>query len=277
MTQDPKPLAAHLALAAALARTWGTSQALRAPEWQTAVPDEATAYAVQEALSEQLAWHPLPDATEASAGTPTRLPVRHWKSGGAARDAALSHAPLAPAGVRTSPADFQDLALRLLCVEAEIALRLGTPVTPAQAAALNPAEALQYVDAFAVSAELVASRWQESSSTPALLRQADCLTHGALALGPWQAITPGKLPDWSTLGCWIQRNEAPPVRAQGSHPLGTPAWLVPAWLRHLTRHGATVPAGTVVTTGAWLVVGGIQAGDTLHVGFEGLGEISLRI
>jgi 2-keto-4-pentenoate hydratase len=42
----------------------------------------------------------------------------------------------------------------------------------------------------------------------------------------------------------------------GGHSLGNPVAVLPAWLQHLTRLGATVPAGTVVTTGAW---GGLHA------------------
>jgi 2-keto-4-pentenoate hydratase len=62
---------------------------------------------------------------------------------------------------------------------------------------------------------------------------------------------------------------------RGGHALDDPAWLLPAWLRHVSRTGLTVPAGTVVSTGAW---GGMQAlskaslaGVPIDLSFEGLG------
>jgi 2-keto-4-pentenoate hydratase len=76
--------------------------------------------------------------------------------------------------------------------------------------------------------------------------------HGALVLGAW---VPYVARDWSTQPCRVLRSDhVPPLERSGTHPLGDPAWLLPQWLRHATRHGATLRAGTVVTTGAWIVV-----------------------
>ena len=56
------------------------------------VPASAdAAYAVQAAVARALGWF--------GTGVP-----RHWKSGGPSRDAVLTHAPLPPAGVWSSPA-----------------------------------------------------------------------------------------------------------------------------------------------------------------------------
>jgi len=61
--------------------------------------------------------------------------------------------------------------------------------------------------------------------------------------------------------------DAAPTERIGTHSLRDPAWVLPQWLRHATRHGATLPAGTVVTTGTWagvvplaLVAGGSVVG-----------------
>lgn len=232
-----------------------------AAHWALAVPDAEAAHALQQAVGEALGEWP--------AGA---LPT-HWKSGSAARDVPLVHAPLLPSGVHGDGADLRAQAwlLQPPLVEAEIALRLGQPVDPATAAALHPDAAVDLIDALAVAIEVVDSRWRELTHTPALLKLADFQVHGALVLGPW---LPWRRIDWSaqvgTLCCGDAVHGF-----SGSHPLGTPTWLLPQWLRHLTRHGATVPAGTVVTTGAWC--GGVPAapGDGVVARFDGLGEVRL--
>lgn len=253
-------------LAAALAQAWAEGLLLPSGAWASALNNSEDAYLAQELLALRLAWADV-----------TTGQVRCWKSGGPSREAALAHAPLAPTGVRSGEADFSDLQLREPGIEAEIALRLGEDVSSDRAANLSYEDASRLIDAYTVSAELVSSRWLEAGEAPALLRQADCLSHGALALGEWQPWVANATPDWTRLGCWIQRNEDAPHRARGSHSLADPAWLLPAFLRHLSRRGATVPAGTVVSTGAWLALSDLAAGDHLRIGFEGLGELSLRL
>jgi len=53
--------------------------------------------------------------------------------------------------------------------------------------------------------------------------------------------------------------------------------VLPQWLRHATRQGATVPAGSVVTTGTWVGMLPAQAGDEVAVDFAGIGSASLRL
>jgi len=257
------------ALAAALAQAWQQDLLLPSDAWSSALSDGEDAYLAQELLALRLGWA---DVTTGQVGC--------WKSGGPSRQALLCHAPLAPRGVRSAglaELDFSDLHLREPGIEAEIALRLGVDVSPARAAQLSHAEASTLIDAYAVSAELVSSRWLEAGEAPALLRQADCLSHGGLALGEWKPWRAQARPDWRRLGCWIQRNQDAPKLNRGSHSLEDPVYLLPSFLRHLSRRGATVPAGTVVTTGAWVVQADLSAGDRLRVGFEGLGELSLRL
>ena len=81
-----------------------------------------------------------------------------WKSGGPSRDAVLTHAPLPPQGVWTSPANAREHPFRLRVIEAEIALRLGAEVSAARAASLTPADAASLVESMAVSIEIVDSR-----------------------------------------------------------------------------------------------------------------------
>jgi hypothetical protein len=247
-------------LAQALALAWREHRLLDAAHW--GLSDETQVYAVHDGLVALLGWQP--------GGRP-----QCWKSGGPSREATVMHAPLAPDGVRDGPADFADLRLRAPAIEAEIALRLGTPVTAAQAAGLGRDEAVALIDAMSVSAELVTSRWQQGGDAPALLRMADCQSHGALALAAWQPLR--RDIDWAAQRCSIRINDGAAQEARGSHTLGDPSWLVLDWLRHATRRGAELPAGSVVTTGAWLVVKGLQAGDRATVAFDGLGSVEVRV
>lgn len=231
-----------------------------------ALPDVDTACAVQHATGVALqAW------------APGEVPA-HWKSGAGHRGATLTHAPLMLAGVTTdshfaAPANLRSHHFFRPAIECEIALRLGRDVTPAQAAALrHDDDPAGLVDAMAVSIEVVDCRWVDDGSLPPLLRLADFQSHGALVLGTW---VPWRAVDWSRQAGELRVNDAPPVRYAGSHPLGTPEWLLPIWLRHLTRHGATVPTGTVVTTGTWSGQVPLQRGSCVQVAFEGIGEAAL--
>jgi 2-keto-4-pentenoate hydratase len=170
-------------------------------------------------------------------------PLDRWKSGGTGPQGPFSHSPVNPvAGAQA-----------LLGLEAEIALRVGADGSP---------------EAMCIAVELVASRWAEGLDAPALLRMADFQSNAGLLLGEWQ---PYRALDWANVE-W--RLSTPQVQRRGGHSLADPAGVLPAWFRHATRHGATVKAGTVVTTGAW---GGLHAWTGPVRGtlaFEGLGEFS---
>lgn len=232
------------------------------PHWALALPDAEAACALQLATGEALGeW------------TPGELP-RHWKSGAGARELPLLHAPLLPSGVVASPADLRERHFFSPGLEAEIALRLGRDVTAAEAAALRPGDADGLVDAMAVSLEVVDSRWADLAHTPALLKLADFQVHGALVLGAWTAW---RGVDWAAQRGTLQVGEAAPIAFAGSHPLGTPLWLLPAWLRHLARDGQTIPAGTVVSTGAWCGCVPAATGARVLARFDGLGEAVLQL
>jgi 2-keto-4-pentenoate hydratase len=225
----------------------------------SALRDADDAYAVQAAVGRELGWFD---------GTP-----RHWKSGGPSRTAPLTHSPLPPAGVWTSPASAKTWPFGLRIIEAEIALRLGRHVEPHEVASLG-LNAAGLVEAMAVSIEIVDFRFTEGGGAPALLRLADLQSHGALVLGDW---LPYQARDWSAQVCRVLVDGKVVAEATGSHPLGDPAWVVPGWLQHVTRDGATVPAGAVVTTGAWIVVPDTPAGSYVEVEFDGVGRASVQL
>ena len=227
-----------------------------------ALSSAADAYAVQQAVARALGWF---------AGD---LPPRWWKAGGPSREAVLTHAPLPPAGVWTSPARAGDWPLRKRGIEAEIALRLGCDVDAAMAAALTVDDARTWVDAMAVSIEVVDSRWREGLDAPALCKLADLQSHGALVLGDW---VPFVARDWSVQACRVRVGDQAPVERRGTHSLGDPAWLLPTWLRHATRNGDRLAAGTVVTTGTWVGILEAAEGDLVSVEFPGIGHASVQL
>jgi 2-keto-4-pentenoate hydratase len=212
---------------------------LHAADWTGSVRDEADAYAVQQGVAAALGW-----------------PLAQWKSGGAGPQGPFSHSPVNPL-----------VGTALLGVEAEVALRLGRDVSPAEALGDVP----NLVDAMCIAVECVASRWVEAMSAPDLLRMADHQSNAGLLLGEWQ---PYRALDWARLPWRLSLTGQPEVSQQGGHALANPAGVLPAWLRHATRGGGTVLAGTVVTTGAW---GGLHAVTGPAHGslrIEGLGELS---
>lgn len=249
------------AVAAALITARQNRQPADAAPLASALQTADEAYAVQALVAQALEGHggPFP---------------RHWKCGGPSREAPLTHAPLPAIGVRASPADMRDLHFNMRLIEAEVALRLGRAVTPAQAVALTPDSASALPDAMTVSIEVVDMRWQQAAQAPALLKLADLQAHGALALGQW---VPFAARDWAAQTCEVTIGSQPPQRFAGTHSLKDPAWLLPFWLRHATRNGETVPAGTVVTTGTWCGMLRAAAGDLVTARFEGVGEASVQL
>lgn len=218
------------------------------------------AYEVQELVARTLGWF-------------DQAVPRCWKSGGPSRENPLTHAPLPPQHVWNSPAEARGTHFNWRLIEAEVAFRLAREVTPQDAQALNPMGAAQWLDAMAVSIEIVDSRWQDRAAG-ALLKLADQQSHGALVLGAWG---PFQRRDWAQQACTVQVGSAEAKSFRGTHSLGDPTWLLPIWLRHLTRHGATVPTGTVVTTGTWCGMLEAKAGDRVKVVFEGIGEAEVQL
>lgn len=239
-------------------------QAHRTHQPQPAPPlaDASAAYAAQEQVARALGG--LSDDTP-----------QHWKSGGASRSATLTHAPLPPARVCPSPAHTTTGPFKTLGIEAEVALRLRASVDAEHAATLDHTSACALIDAMAVSVELVASRWAEGPQAPALAQLADLLSHGGLVLGTWVPYDPAH--DWATQVCRVRIGTQPERTFQGSHSLADPAYVLPAWLRHATRHGAVLAAGSVVTTGSWCGLLPTQPGDDITVTFDGIGQAQLRL
>ena len=227
--------------------------------WSLFTPQEA--YQVQTEVAARCDWF---------AGGPPLF----WKSGGPSRDSVLTHAPLPPAGVVRNPGHLKEMPFAMRGIEAEIALRLGQPVDTEMVSVLDAEGASKLVDAMAVSIEIVDSRWQQGMAAPVLLKLADLQSHGALVLGDW---VPFRAVDWAQQECRVQVGGQPEVVRRGTHMLGDPAWLLPQWLRHACARFGPLPLGTVVTTGTWVGILPAQAGDTVHVVFDGIGVASVML
>ncbi|HSC01535.1 MAG TPA: fumarylacetoacetate hydrolase family protein, partial [Burkholderiaceae bacterium] len=83
--------------------------------------------------------------------------------------------------------------------------------------------------------------------------------------------------DWAAQRCRVTIGTQPIIEHRGSHALRDPAFVLPAWLRHATRHSRTVAAGTVVTTGTWCGLPLAAAGDRVHVEFPGIGFAEVQL
>ena len=247
-------------LVAALAGAHRQRRTIAAAPFESVLEQAEQAYAVQDEVARTMGWFDRP------------VP-QHWKSGGPSQTATLTHAGLPPQHVWPSPADASGTHFNWRLIEAEVALRLGRDVSPADAQAFNPAAAQQWIDGMTVSIEIVDSRW-ENRAASALLKLADLQSHGALVLGEWKPFAPR---DWAKQTCVVQIGNAAPQTFQGTHSLGDPAWLLPTWLRHVTRNGATVPQGTVVTTGTWCGMLEAKKGDRVKAVFEGIGEAEVQL
>jgi 2-keto-4-pentenoate hydratase len=199
---------------------------------------------------------------------------RHWKSGAPSRSSSLTHAALPPQNVWSSPADARGHHFNLRLIEAEVALKLARDVKPADAAALTHEGAAALVEAMAVSIEIVDSRWRQAREAGTLLKLADLQSHGALVLGEWKPFAPQ---DWGGQTCVVHVGSGAARMFQGTHSLQDPAWLLPTWLQHATRNGATVVRGTVVTTGTWCGLLEAQRGDKVRAVFDGIGEAEVQL
>lgn len=231
------------------------------PAADVPLPDAAAAYAVQDGVAQALGW--FGDAVP-----------QYWKSGGPSPTAVQTHAPLPPQGVWGSPADARSWPFHFRGIEAEIALRLGRDVDAALAAALDAEAAGALVDAMCVAIEVVDSRWAAAAAAAPLAKLADLQSHGALVLGAWLPHTPR---DWAAQHCRVTIGRAPVAEHRGTHSFGNPVHVLPHWLRHATRGGRRLPAGTVITTGTWCGLLLAAAGDRVHVEFPGIGSAEVQL
>jgi 2-keto-4-pentenoate hydratase len=223
------------------------------------------AYAVQELVRKELA------PAQAAVG-------RHWKSGVSSRMASLLSSARLDSGVWASPAKARDWPFNMRLIEIEIALKINRLVSPAEAATLTHEQAHALIGAMAVTIEVVDSRWQQNEQLQPLLKLADMQTHGALVIGNWMPYSEQEAErDWARQRCTVKIGQAAAQEFVGTHSMQDPRWLLPFWLRDVTAGGASVPAGTVVTTGSWCGMPAAQPGDLVVASFDGVGMTTVQL
>ena len=258
---NPHIAAIALTLLAARRNRLPADPALHVDQLQS--NDEA--YAVQELVRKELA------PEQAAVG-------RYWKSGASSREASLLSSALLDSGVWASPAQARDWPFNMRLIEIEIALKTNRHVSPAEAATLTHEQAHALIGAMAVTIEVVDSRWQQTEQLQPLLKLADLQTHGALVVGNWMPYSAQETErDWARQRCTVKIGQAPAQEFVGTHSMQDPRWLLPFWLRQVTAGGASVPAGTVVTTGSWCGMPAAQPGDLVVASFDGVGMTSVQL
>jgi 2-keto-4-pentenoate hydratase/2-oxohepta-3-ene-1,7-dioic acid hydratase in catechol pathway len=246
----------------ALVRARRESKLADAEPLASALVDVEEAWLVQTCVGNELGW--WDDA-----------PALNWKTGAASRTATQGHSPLPPRGVLRSPADMRARpVMHQRLIEAEVAFRLGESVSNQQAAAIDHDNVMSLFEEFTVSIEVCDSRWQQTQKAPPLLGIADLQSHGGLVLGEW---IPCVARDWAAQTGRVRIGKQDERSFTGSHSCVDPTWLLPGWLRHATREGFTLPAGTVVTTGTWCGAPAAERGDLVEVEFDGIGKARVQL
>jgi len=156
-------------------------------------------------------------------------------------------------------------------VEAEIAVILETDLAGPHC---TVADASQATRGLVASIEIVDSRirdWKIKIADTV----ADLASNGAIALG--NLVVPLDGIDSRLIGMVFTKNGQVIATGAGAAALGDPLAAV-AWLANtLAPLGVTLPAGSVIMTGALHAMVPMEAGDVFRAEFDHLGPIALRI
>jgi len=169
-------------------------------------------------------------------------------------------------GAAVAASDF--IAPRL---EAEIALVLGDELSGPDC---TPLDVLRATDGVVASLELVDSRVADwKIKLPDTV--ADMASSGAIVISG-RSVPVGDV-DLRLLGMVFTRNGEVIATGAGAAALGNPAAAV-AWLvRTLHPLGDSLPAGSIVMTGALHAAVPVAAGETYRAEFDRLGPVTARI
>jgi len=156
-------------------------------------------------------------------------------------------------------------------LEAEIALVLGQELSGPDC---TPLDVVRAVEGVVSSIELVDSRvadWRIRLPDTV----ADMASSGAIIIA--SRTTPVSDVDLRTIGMVFTRDGEVIATGAGAAALGNPAAAV-AWLvRTLHPLGASLPAGSIVMTGALHAAVPVAAGQTYRAEFDRLGSVCVRI
>ena len=244
-----------------LERRAGAARERAFPAW-LAPPDEARAYAIQDAVVRGLGAR-----------------IGGWKASLQTHTEGHS-APLLADGLFDSPARLRAAhtatrGTREFGIEPEIAFRLHAGLPPrADGAPHGRAAVIEAIESAHAVIELCVCRFEPFSEAPMLDRLADGLLAEGLVVGPpqlaWRALEIARLPLRLRVAGEVAHD------ARGGHrfndPLGSVVWLA----NHLNARGRALAAGEIVTTGSCGGIRFVPAGTRIDVEFGGLGAASVE-
>ena len=160
-------------------------------------------------------------------------------------------------------------------MELEFAFRMGRDLPPRDAA-YTDAEVMEAVASLHPAIEIPDSRFEHFETVGLAQLVADNACAHRFVLGP---AAPG---DWRSLDLaahrgHVSRNGAPAGEGIGANVLGSPVTALTWLANELSRHGMTLAAGHVVTTGTCLVPLPIAVGDRIEGDLGSLGRVSVAI
>ena len=192
-----------------------------------------------------------------------------WKVGAASATTASFCAPIFARMIRPSPASYSGAELRLIAIEAEIALRLGHDL-PARAAPYERAEVIAGATLHPVI-EVVNSRYADFQSLgrPSIL--ADNYSNGGLVWG-------AAVPDWEKLD--LSRTEmriTEDGKPFADSSMGAARDPVAALVdfTNLMRSRGGAKTGAFVTTGSWTGMVFTRHGAKISADFGPLGRVDI--
>jgi len=249
-------------IAAALVAARHTGVAADASPWSATHLAAEDIYRIQDKVAQEMGWSDAP-------GQPT-----FWKGGGPSVGAEATFAPLPRPWVRPAPGPFRTQDFHRIAIEIEVAFRLARDVDAPDLASRAVHDPASFLDAMAVSIELVDSRWQGHVAAPSDLRQADLQSNGALVTGDWTPLRPV---DWAAQVAHLEIDGKAVGSYTGAHPAGDPLWFAPQWLAHaVARHGS-LAEGSVLTTGSWCGLVWLEGRAEVTARFDGIGEARLTL
>lgn len=173
--------------------------------------------------------------------------------------------------------DGIELALganRMRVAEPEFAFRMGSDLAP-RAEPYTAAEVLAAVDALHTAIEIPDSRFADFAGVGAAQLIADNACADRFVLGPeapaiWRDLDLAGHRVGATVGSRIRRE------GLGANVLGDPRTGLTWLANELSRYGATLAAGQIVTTGTCMVPLEIGPGDEVVADFGSLGRVGMR-
>ncbi len=154
--------------------------------------------------------------------------------------------------------------------EPEIAIVTGRDL---QGPNVTPEQARAAIESACCAMEIIDSRYKDFrfTLTDVIADNTSAARHTISAYR-----VPAKDLDLRTLGVVFEKNGEVVTTAAGAAILGDPA-IGLAWLANkVAEHGESIPAGTVVMTGALTDAIAIAPGDVVRVSIAHLGSLSLR-